>query len=89
MSKKETVFVNLLNNTTTSKTASSVSNNIPLVQLPVAAKADAAVAPTSLAIFQNVTTNIDLITGELESINTTNPIPLTLSNNNFTYRFVL
>ena len=82
--------------TTTVTTASSHSNNIPLVQLPVAAKASSAVPPTTLAIFQNVTNSkflsepIDKITKELSSVNTTNnnssailtttTIPPTVSN---------
>lgn len=74
--------------TTTVTTASSNSNNIPLIQLPVAAKASSAVAPTTLAIFQNVTNSkflsdpIDKITKELSSVHTTNSNNININNNN-------
>lgn len=65
------------NTTSTTTTATSNLNNIPLVQLTIAAKASS-VAPTTLSIFQNVTNSkflqdpIDKITKDLVSINTTN-----------------
>lgn len=79
------IFNNNNNNTssnsnttsTTTTTATSNLNNIPLVQLTIAAKASS-VAPTTLSIFQNVTNSkflqdpIDKITKDLVSINTTN-----------------
>ena len=67
-----------LNATTTVKNSNSNSNNIPLIQLPLVAKAASSVAPTSLTLYQNVTNckfvsdPIDKITKELSSANITN-----------------